>query len=173
MLIYGGNFVPFNLIPDIMNRMSLHISQIRALTTAMGSYLKVRAMGGKFGLDEVTKVGPQRAISVPMSKKKAKAPSLCHVRTHWEGGCQQGKKSSQPGSEPAWQVHFHLGLLRLPKLWEINSSCFIYPEYDTLSQQPQRYLRHVKPCPLGGFPGGPAASIPHTTTKTRWGQIRK
>lgn len=73
MLLYGGNFVPFNLIPDIMNRMSLHISQIRALTTAMGSYLKVGAMGGKFGLDEVTKVGPQRAISVPMSKKKAKS----------------------------------------------------------------------------------------------------
>lgn len=57
MLIYGGNFVPFNLIPDIMNRMSLHISQIKALTTVMGSYLKVGAMGGKFGLDEVTKVG--------------------------------------------------------------------------------------------------------------------
>ena len=73
-------FVPFNLIPDIMNRMSLHISQIKALSTAMGSYLKVGAMGGKSGLDEVTKVGPQRAISVPMSNRKAKAPSLCHVR---------------------------------------------------------------------------------------------
>ena len=110
-------FVPFNLIPDIMNRMfvSPHLPN-KSPNHCSGIIFEC---GGLWELSLVS-VRSWRSLWV---KGRPRLP-VCHVRAHWGGGRQQARREL---SARQWACrHCHRGLLRLRESWEINSSCFIY-----------------------------------------------